>query len=222
MLHQEALATKASERYLLGEMSEPERFDFEDHYFACTACADDVRAGAALARAIHDVCEDDAARRPQTAVVREVPRRKWFAWLSPAALVPSTAALAFGCVAAWQGLVVIPSMRWAGAPQALAPIALRAAARGEEQALEIQRDQPVSALSLDINAAAPGEPLKYDLVSPNGTVRHTGAAQAPPAGSPLIVILPNAAIRETGSWQLLLRNQRAVEIARFPFSVQLH
>ena len=50
MQHQQALANKASERYLLGEMSEPERFDFEAHYFDCPACADDVRAGVALAR----------------------------------------------------------------------------------------------------------------------------------------------------------------------------
>ena len=35
MQHQQALATKASERYLLGEMSELERFDFEAHYFDC-------------------------------------------------------------------------------------------------------------------------------------------------------------------------------------------
>ena len=222
MQHQEALATKASERYLLGEMSEPERFDFEAHYFDCPACADEVRAGAALARGIHAVCAEDAKLRPHTAVVGEIPRRRWLSWLSPASWVPSSAALAMGALAAWQGRVVIPSLRWAGSPQALAPVALRAAARGEEQALDIRRGQPVSALSLDINAAAPGESLKYDLVGPGGAVRYQGAALAPPAGSPLIVFLPNSALRESGSWQLLLHNQRADEIARFPFSVQLH
>ena len=82
MEHQKALATKASERYLLGEMSEPERFDFEAHYFDCADCADDVRTGAALARGIKAVCAEDAALRPQTTVVRESPRRGWFSWLS--------------------------------------------------------------------------------------------------------------------------------------------
>jgi len=222
MLHQEALATKASERYLLGEMSEPERFDFEAHYFDCPSCADEVRAGAALARGIHAVCAEDAALRPKLAPEREKSRRGWLAWLAPPTLVPSSAAAALGCLAAWQGLVVIPNLRWAGAPQALAPVALRAAARGEEQALDIRRNQPVSALSLDINAAAPGESLKFDLVAPGGAVRYQGAAQVPPAGAPLIVFLPNSAIRESGSWQLLLHDQRETEIARFPFSVQLH
>jgi len=154
MQHQQAVANKAAERYLLGEMSEPERFDFEDHYFECPACADDVRAGVALARGVKAVCAEDAALRPQTAVVSEGPRRGWFSWL-PGAL-PSTAAVALGCLAAWQALVVIPSLRWAGTPQALSPIVLRAAARGEEQALTIRRDQALSLLSLDVNAADPG------------------------------------------------------------------
>jgi len=130
--------------------------------------------------------------------------------------------LALGCLAAWQGLVVIPSLRWASSPQALVPVPLRAAARGEEQVLDVRKDQPVSALSLDINSAVPGDSLKYDLVAPGGSVGYTAAAQAPPAGSPLIVFLPNSAIRKSGSWQLIVRNQRDTEIARFPFSVQLH
>jgi Putative zinc-finger len=222
MQHQQALETKASERYLLGEMSEPERFDFEAHYFDCTECADDVRTGVALARGIKAVCAEDAALRPHPAVVREVPRRGWFAWLSPAALVPSTAAIGFGCLAAWQAFVVMPSLRWAEDPQALSPIALRAAARGEEQALTVRRDQPVSALSLDVNAAEPGAPLTYEVVAPGGTIRHKGATQAPLAGSPLVVLLPNSAIREPGSWVLLLRSQQGAELARYPFSVKVN
>ncbi len=221
MQHQEALATKAPERYLLGEMSEPERFDFEAHYFDCPACADDVRAGAALARGLKAVCAEDAGLRPQTAVVREVRRGGWFSWL-PSPLAPSMAAVALGCLAAWQAFVVIPPLRWAAAPQALSPIVLRAAARGEEQAIVIRRDQAVSLLSLDVNSADSGAPLNYEVIAPGGAVRHKGAALAPPAGSPLIVVLPNAAIHQPGAWALLLRNAEGAEIARYPFSVQVN
>src|SRR6185436_20143281 len=43
MTHQQAIDGMASERYLLDEMSEPERFEFEAHYFDCPECAEDVR-----------------------------------------------------------------------------------------------------------------------------------------------------------------------------------
>jgi hypothetical protein len=222
MQHEQALATKASERYLLGEMSEPERFEFEAHYFDCPACADDVRTGAALARGIKAVCAEDAALRPHTSVVREVAHRGWLSWLSPAALVPSAAAVALGCLAAWQAFVVIPPLRWAGSPQALSPVAWRAAARGEEQALALHRDRALSLLSLDVNSADPGAPLSYEVIAPDAAIRHRGTAQAPAAGSPLIVVLPHAAIRESGAWVLVLRDRQGAEIARYPFSVQLN
>ena len=221
MQHQQALGTKAAERYLLGEMSEPERFDFEAHYFDCPACADDVRTGAALARGVKAVCAEDAALRPHTTVVREVPRRGWSSWRFPA-MLPSTAAIALGCLAAWQAFVVIPPLRWAGAPQALSPVVLRAAARGEEQALAIRRGQALSLLSLDVNAADPGVPLTYEVIAPGGALRHKGTTQAPPAGSPLIVVLPHAAIREPGAWVLRLCDRQGAEIARYPFSVQFN
>jgi hypothetical protein len=99
---------------------------------------------------------------------------------------------------------------------------LRAAARGEEQALTIRRDQALSLLSLDVNSALPGVPLTFEVIAPDGAIRHNGATQAPPAGSPLIVVLPNSAIREPGSWILRLRNQQGAEIARYPFSVQFN
>ncbi len=37
MTHQQALDGLASGRYLLDEMTEVERFEFEEHYFGCAA-----------------------------------------------------------------------------------------------------------------------------------------------------------------------------------------
>ncbi len=219
MEHHNALATKASERYLLGEMSELERFEFEAHYFDCAVCADDVRTGAALARGIKAVCAEDATLRPNATIVPESPARGWFSWLSFPVMAPSALALAFGCVAAWQAFVVMPSLRWAGGAQALSPIVLRAAARGEEQAIEIRKEQPVSMLSLDVNAAVPGAPLMYEVDGPGGGSRLNGTTQAPPLASPLVVLLPNSAIREGGSWVLILKTPQGAELARYPFSV---
>jgi hypothetical protein len=35
-------------------------------------------------------------------------------------------------------------------------------------------------------------------------------------------LLPTSAMRESGNWVLLLRNQQGAEIARYPFSVQFN
>ena len=50
MDHEVASTTHAVERYLLGEMPSPERDAFEEHYFACTECAEGVRSGSVMVR----------------------------------------------------------------------------------------------------------------------------------------------------------------------------
>ena len=55
MEHDWATRLVAAERYLLGELSDAERDQFEEHFFDCPACAEEVRAGAifeANARAV--------------------------------------------------------------------------------------------------------------------------------------------------------------------------
>jgi len=50
MDHQEALRRSAVEKYLLNEMPQPERDEFEEHFFGCQECAADLRATAAVPR----------------------------------------------------------------------------------------------------------------------------------------------------------------------------
>jgi hypothetical protein len=48
MNHHEARTSLATERYLLREMSEAEREEFERHFFDCVLCAADVCDGATV------------------------------------------------------------------------------------------------------------------------------------------------------------------------------
>ena len=43
MTHDDAMKMMAAERYILGELEPSERDAFEEHFFDCTICADDVR-----------------------------------------------------------------------------------------------------------------------------------------------------------------------------------
>lgn len=48
MEHSEAANGHAVERYLLGEMTEPEAEAFELHFFECTVCKEELASGALL------------------------------------------------------------------------------------------------------------------------------------------------------------------------------
>ena len=67
MTHQQAVDTLASERYLLDEMSELERHAFEDHYFSCGECAEDVRAGAVMREGVQASTADPRVRADSNA-----------------------------------------------------------------------------------------------------------------------------------------------------------
>ena len=49
MNHQEALRIQAPERYALGELSSSEVEEFEEHFFTCAECAEDLSIGAIFA-----------------------------------------------------------------------------------------------------------------------------------------------------------------------------
>ena len=48
MDHSEAVQLNATEKYLLGDLPTDQREAFEEHFFACTECAQDVKAAAIL------------------------------------------------------------------------------------------------------------------------------------------------------------------------------
>jgi len=217
MDHTQALAGKASERYLMGEMSEPERFEFEEHYFDCQHCAEDVRAGTALARGIQAVGREDAAARPRTVDRPERAPGKWWGWLTPAALIPTAAAAMLACVVGYQQFVTIPGL---SGSRALSPVVLRAAARGEEQTIHVRSGQPFSVFSLSVNEADPGAALRYEIAPDGSTPRVTGTAVAPAPGSPLLVVVPHAKLDLAGAWTLVLRKPEGAEIARYPFQLK--
>src|SRR5882724_2466197 len=88
MDHQTALSTQAVERYTLGELTSPEREEFEEHYFGCVECADALRAHEIFAANARAVFEEDEARVNQGAVVPG--KRAWWAkWFGMPVLGPA-------------------------------------------------------------------------------------------------------------------------------------
>jgi len=99
MTHDEAVTDGATERYILEEMSDEEREEFEKHYFDCAVCAEDVKAGYAI--------RDGLAQAQFTppVVVPFEPRRRRIA--TPLATI--AASLGFGLFG-WAQLIQKPAM----------------------------------------------------------------------------------------------------------------
>jgi hypothetical protein len=108
MNHDDAVRLSLVEKYLLEELEPNLRDEFEEHYFDCRECADDVRATSAFLDAAKN--ELRAAPLPQRAALKE--KKPWFAWLwTPAFAVPALAACLL--VIAYQNFIVLPRSRTA-------------------------------------------------------------------------------------------------------------
>ncbi len=97
MNHQEAENTKATERYLLREMTDQERQDFEEHYLDCPECLESVTFGADFLAAGKEVAQENQTRQVPVIGWRE----RLFASLAPVwQPVPGLAVAAALCLAA--------------------------------------------------------------------------------------------------------------------------
>lgn len=209
MTHEEALETLASERYLLGEMSELERHLFEEHYFSCAECAADVREGAlmgdAAARAAlgtqrHTVT---AAGRHEKSGANVLP---WRQWVRPAALVPLAAAATFALMAGYQSMIVIPRLHERFGAQAIVPVVLRPAVRGSEPVIPISRDSAFVSLEPDLTATPSANVLTYQLRTDAGGDVLSGHAPAPTQGARLLLLVPTEKMTQPGRYILTVHD----------------
>lgn len=140
MDHAEAARKLAVEQYLLGELSGPEREEFEEHFFGCPECVEALELGNGLISNARAVFGED---RPLPLLGAGKPRKPWFwtGWqLAPAAALAGWA-VAF-VLAGYQALGPSPSSPFVIAP-AVAVKATRAA-----QALTFSRQQGMIALTV--------------------------------------------------------------------------
>jgi hypothetical protein len=218
MTHQQASDVLASERYLLGEMSEVERDDFEAHYFDCAVCAEDVRLGELIrqeARRAGAVASADTG--PVRAMV--ITPARW--WQRPMVVAPWAAAAAIAGLASYQSLVTVPALRGAVAPQALDPVMLRGAIRGgTATVVTINPGQRFVALTADVTAEPAVRALHYELRHADRSVL-SGEAPVPSSSAPLLLLIPADELRQSGRYVLIIRSadQPAAVIGEYEFDV---
>jgi hypothetical protein len=204
MEHEVASKSQAVERYLLGEMAQDERDAFEEHYFTCAECADEVRSCVAMA--------GDLKR-----VLRDVPQPRdsasWLSWLKMPALVPACAAAFLAAVVGYQNFAVLPQLK---APRPVgAAVILDGQTRGGGP--KVNAGEPLH-FQMAAGGAASDKPMWLELQGPGGQRIEAGEIPAPAEHQPLDVFFPGNF--GPGSYTVVIReNPGGKEIARNPFEI---
>jgi hypothetical protein len=201
--HLKATKRKVADRYVLGELTQAQREEFEEHYFECVDCAEDVRAFMALTLNSRSVLADVPDHVEAAAGRRSL---DWLqalrSWRPPAVYVmaPALAMLALTITTTYQSIILRSQL----VAQAVPQFALHPDARGEESEISVQKQGNFVVLAADL----PGTPreVKWQI---RGVESHTplmgGSAAGPPPGSSLSVLVPASGLG-TGQYVLAVRS----------------
>ena len=218
MTHENALETMAAERYLLDEMSEVERHTFEEHFFDCSECAEEMRLGSRLRNDARAVFPETAPGR----VLRtdEFSRRRRPMWVPPVkTALPWAAAAVLALALTYQVRGPATSSFGEDGVQALTTVSLRPASRGPVPTVTLPASGSV-ALALDVNTGTPGDPLTYRLAREDGAVIDSRAGTVPAAGTPLLLLVPAERLRAGGQFVLrVISGDNTAPPAEYRFNV---
>jgi hypothetical protein len=117
MEHNEAVRLQAAEKYVLGKLPKEQHAEYEEHYFDCLACAEEIKATVAFMESARqagreEAMEPDGRKRLAPAAPTA---GGWFAWLRPAFAVPVLAALLL--LIGYQNGVTIPRLKGSSSSQ---------------------------------------------------------------------------------------------------------
>ncbi len=146
MDHQLALDEQLPEKYVLGELSELERDNFEEHLSDCSRCMEEVRLAESFVANAHGVFRDEARAK----VAGLPPKQERFAWWTNRQALVYSGGLNFVLAAAalYAFLTVVPllktEIRSLEAPVVSQSIVLQGATRGALPVFPVAKDSAVT------------------------------------------------------------------------------
>jgi hypothetical protein len=220
MNHQLAEQTQAVDKYLLNELNEAERLEFEEHYFECQACADQLQQNAIVVDNLKQVLlEDQRDTSEQRVSATPKARGTWLGWLRPATLVPAFATLALALLVGYQNFVYIPGLT---RPQALETVSIPSAARDSGPVVSIDRGLPMFNLSFDVDSpqAYPSYTCDFQSESERSILKVDSGSRKVAAFT-LELLLPSKEF-PPGRYVMILRpaSQPEKAVSRFSFAIQ--
>lgn len=231
MDHQEALRVGAVEKYLLNDMPQPERDEFEAHFFDCPQCAADLRVTAAFLDGVKAALADGAKREHlRSRASRSAPKllqKSWFEFLWRPAFAAPALALSL-LVIVYQNAVVLP--RFAGEtaqlrnPEILTSLSLIGgnSRGGDSRSTTIMQGEPLL-ISVDIPTAERFSSYACVLIAPSGAVVWRLPVSATQAKDTVAIRVP-AGVLGPGDYRLQVQGRanpgaEPVDVANYRFTL---
>src|SRR5262249_36928039 len=234
MEHNEAMVNHTAERYLLHELSEQERDAYEEHFFTCSACAEEVKAATEFMDNARKVVQNEL----QVQIYSHAARRSiWGSWLNFRSMlhpIPAAACVFLVAVSAFAGYqngVLIPRLSQAASahviPQVMVTVPLTLAHGGAGEG-------PVSKpLLFRFTIPKPDDPATiYDsyqaeIVSESNTKKYSFDLSKHQPDNPVEIFLAAGALRP-GKYFMVISGVNSAgtkkgvkgELARIPFDIK--
>lgn len=233
MDHDEVVRQKLTERYLLHELNDEARGAFEEHYFECSECALDVRAGSEFVEssriilALPSKTPSTARRAPDKPVGHGWFTHDWFGqdffgWLRPGYAAAALALLI--AVVGYQNLVTLPRLHgMLHQPQTL-PWAAVAVGTWGSSGPTVQAE-PGKGFLLFVRIPPDGTYTRYiaDLYNPAGGLDCSLTIPATSVQDQWPVVIPGTN-RETGNYRISVRgvtpSGEVKDLGSAPFTLQ--
>jgi hypothetical protein len=230
MDHTEATRLQAAEKYILGELPEALREEYEEHFFDCPICALDIKAAASFADTTREVFREQP-QRERLDVRNAAPAPSgWFGWFRPAFAMPAFAALLL--IVVYQSFVTIPRIK-ESRPQGMAQVSntfslLRANARGAEGVtVEIRPVEGISLTDIDIPPSPKFDSYVAQLVDASGKTLFQAEISGNQARRSVQFAVPPGLISRGGVYSIVVTGDpgakgqviRQNEVLRLSFTV---
>ena len=177
MDHEFAVKNHMAEQYMLGELNDTDRDAYEEHFFNCRACAEEVRSASEFVLGAREVFMEDRQVKAASEVVRGS-RHGWMSWMAWSSFAFRAPALACALIVlagftVYQNVSTIPHWKQAAAIQWIPSedeVVTLVHGRGAEDAQAgTRKDRPVR-LKLALPDGSAG-PFHVDIVTPSNITR---------------------------------------------------
>ena len=219
MDHSFAVENHTAERYLLDELDETERDAYEEHFFSCPACADEIKSASDFIETARQVVQSELKAEIYSHVARRSIWGSWLNWRSMLQPFPAAACLLLVTVAGiagYQNSVTIPRL---GHIQLTAASILRDS-RAEVMVMGVRKGESFPL----IFQISPSEYASYEISvrNPAGSRIPLKRVTAQEAKSPLAIVVPPGALKP-GRYDVVaegVNGNDKTEVNRFPFELK--